>query len=164
MGHLAVYRTDGRQVPRTVTVFREHGHLGKEMPLAVRTGSNLATDSHIGKQTGHRVESFNDFGQQMRIGKYLLVLPRTFARIEAFSQMLMFEIETTEIRAAIQPGGALIIDSDNDALTARLGGNNILHLYKGAWIRLDRSSYMLDVHAATGGNLEAIIDYEDRYL
>ena len=150
--------------PLTLAVFGIDGHIGKEMPLGVGTGSIFAAVSHVGKKMRFRAASFASFNQQGHVGKYVLMLPCSFTWFEALSHMLMFEIETAEIRTLIPPGGRLVIDSHNDALTAQLDGVNILHLYRGAWIRLHRNSYMVDIHTATGGSLEAEINYEDRYL
>ncbi|MCL2572582.1 MAG: hypothetical protein FWE11_09285 [Defluviitaleaceae bacterium] len=148
----------------TEAAFREGSHIGKEMPLITNTNSLFASDTHIGKEIRAKVSSGCKFTQQSYVGKFSLAMPCTFSRFEALSQMIMFEVETAELRAIIPPGATLVIDSDNDALTAMLDGENVLHQYRGAWIRLNRNSYMLDIHAATGGRLETTINYEDRYL
>jgi len=157
----------------TFLAFVENSHIGKDAPFAVGTCSRFAADSHIGKEMRLGVESFSAFAKQAGISKFLLAKPSTFTRFEVLSQMQIFELEIAEIRVLIPPGGTLVIDSDNDALTATLHGNNagsasnvsnVLHLYHGTWIRLDRRSYQIDIHAATGGNLETTINYEDRFL
>lgn len=63
---------------------------------------------------------------------------------------------------AIPPGGELRIDSG--LYTVLLDGENALDAQQGEWIYLSREVARLDIECASGGGLEGVLVYEERYL
>jgi hypothetical protein len=66
------------------------------------------------------------------------------------------------INVEIPPGGALILDSE--AFTALLGEENALCGYNGDWLNLFRETVCVKLEAGTGGELEARLVFQERFI
>lgn len=87
------------------------------------------------------------------------ILNDTFMCItEASSQTT----EMARIDVTIPPGSELRIDSET--YRALLDGNNILYAQNGDWIVLARELLYLDIESASGGSLDGVLIYTERYL
>lgn len=87
------------------------------------------------------------------------ILNDTFMCItEASSQTT----EMARIDVTIPPGSELHIDSET--YRALLDGNNILYAQNGDWIVLARELLYLDIESASGGSLDGVLIYTERYL
>jgi len=73
-------------------------------------------------------------------------------------------LETKELilMVNIEPGQTLIIDSE--FYTAFLDNQNVLDKHKGDWIEIDREVKNICLDSGTGGEMEAKILYEERWL
>lgn len=74
----------------------------------------------------------------------------------------VIEVVTLVINGSIPAGKTLVIDSEN--YTARLDGENILHLVNGDWPFLSEDVLELSVTTANGAVLNGEIEYCERYL
>lgn len=66
------------------------------------------------------------------------------------------------LNITLQPGESVEIDSD--LFTAYLLDENVLDQYHGDWVNIDRDSIALNVSSGSGGDLEGILIYRERYL
>lgn len=68
----------------------------------------------------------------------------------------------TTFQLEIPPGGELRIDART--FQALLNGENVLWTQEGDWLCLSRETLYLDVESASGGQLEGIVIYQERFL
>lgn len=71
-------------------------------------------------------------------------------------------METVRIDITLPPGSEIRIDSDTYRVL--LDGNNILYAQSGDWLTLARELLYVDVESASGGTLEGLMIYTERYL
>ena len=84
---------------------------------------------------------------------------------EVMTSLMEAVSQTTEIARVditIPPGSELRIDSET--FRAMLDGENILYAQNGDWLTLTRELMYIDIESATGGSLEGMIIYTERYL
>jgi len=75
--------------------------------------------------------------------------------------------EVILLSVLIPPGASLRLDSgDYTALleSAGAGACNILHLYDGPWLFMDRTVTGIIVNASTGAEMDATLEYTERWL
>ena len=70
--------------------------------------------------------------------------------------------ETVTVELAIPPNGELRIDSE--LFTVLLDGENVLYAQIGDWIMVSRELILVRVESASGGPLEGVLIYTERFL
>ena len=70
--------------------------------------------------------------------------------------------ETVTVELTIPPGGELRIDSE--LFTVLLDGENVLYAQLGDWIMISRELILVRVESASGGPLEGVLIYTERFL
>lgn len=74
----------------------------------------------------------------------------------------LLNIETLTVNVSLRPGETLEIDSD--LFAAYVGDRNVIDLYTGDWINLDRNTISVDIGSGSGGRLEGVMVFRERYL
>lgn len=164
----AALQGDARVVCNVPSVFRGQAALngsfevGKNIYVHLNFPSELQADVWLGKNM-YVWETFPAALQtSFWLGKNLY---QTFAASEILhmiAALYTLDNEVMELAVEIPPGGRLYIDCDN--FNVLLNGENVLHLHKGDWIRLDRDFIRLTLDSGTGGPLNGNLVVKERFL
>lgn len=164
----AALRVDARIVCNIPSVFRGQAALkggvglGKNIYTRSDFPFRLRADAWLGKNMYAR-ESF-PVGLQasLWLGKNLYQGFAASEILHTVAALYTLENEIMEIAVEIPPGGRLYIDCDN--FNVLLNGENVLHLHKGDWIRLDRDVIRFTLDSGTGGPLNGNLVVKERFL
>lgn len=74
----------------------------------------------------------------------------------------LLNLESLTLSITLLPGQSVEIDSE--AYSAYIGDTNVLDLYNGDWITVDRNTIGLEIGVGSGGRLQGILVYKERYL
>lgn len=74
----------------------------------------------------------------------------------------LLNLETLTLNVRLLPGGSIEIDSE--MLSAYMGDTNVLDLYNGDWILIDKDTIGLEIGTGSGGKLEGVLVFKERFL
>jgi hypothetical protein len=126
-------------------------------------GSNIESDSHIGKlMFNPELMGESRTLHDSHIGKVVHTELDGSSYIFVYATAELWRFLTAELNVTIPPNGEVRIDSN--AFTAMLGQQNVIHLYKGDWIEFTRDIFVLNVEAGTSGEITGDVVYDERFL
>lgn len=164
----AALQGDARVVCNIPSVFRGQAALsgsyefGKNIYVHLNFPSELQADVWLGKNM-YVWETFPVALQtSFWLGKNLYHAFAASEILHMIAALYTLDNEVMELAVEIPPGGRLYIDCDN--FNVLLNGENVLHLHKGDWIRLDRDVIRLTLDSGTGGPLNGNLVVKERFL
>lgn len=164
----AALQGDARIVCSIPSVFRGQAALsgslvtGKNIYTHVDFPWKLLADVWLGKNIFVRESFFSGLQAGLWLGKNLYQLFAASEILHMIAALYTLDNEVMELAVEIPPGGRLYIDCDN--FNVLLNGENVLHLHKGDWIRLDRDVIRLTLDSGTGGPLNGNLVVKERFL
>lgn len=135
-------------------IFADTIHVDANMDAVAHVGGILADSAHLDTQLD-------------ATGYVGAVIPSSVSfetELMALSAIGAYEVETTVINVILPPHSRLVIDSADENYTAFIGNENVLHLYKGAWVKLTRPMRTITLLAENGVEITAKMQYDPRYL
>lgn len=164
----AALQGDARIVCNIPSVFRGQAALsgslvtGKNIYTHVDFPWRLLADVWLGKNIFVRESFFSGLQAGLWLGKNLYQPFAASEILHMIAALYTLDNEVMELAVEIPPGGRLYIDCDN--FNVLLNGENVLHLHKGDWIRLDRDVIRLTLDSGTGGPLNGNLVVKERFL
>lgn len=164
----AALQGDARVVCNIPSVFRGQAALnggvdvGKNIHTRPNFPSELRADVWLGKNMYAREVFFSGLQAGLWLGKNLYQNFAASEILHMLAALYTLDNEVMELAVEIPPGGRLYIDCDN--FNVLLNGENVLHLHKGGWIRLDRDVIRLTLDSGTGGPLNGNLVVRERFL
>ena len=134
----------------------------KDMNILRLAKAGMHGRAHLGKNMLTTADAEGRFSADVHIGKVIFVQRSFYWNIGAHVLMGLKLYVVAEVDVTIPPGGEIRINSD--AFTAMMGQQNILHLYRGGWIFLNRNTAQLVFETGSGGELAGEILYNERYI
>lgn len=159
------------------------GVSGNANVVLVQTiGSTLMAGSSGSKNVRVLVPLYSVFDANVSVGKNIphsslhtaIYQSESFASKNVMETILFAEVATTitdagklasartTLQVDIPPGGELRIDAST--FQVLLNGENVLWAQEGDWPYLSRETLYLDVESASGGKLDGIVIYQERFL
>ena len=137
-------------------------HASKIMNLDIPWDTTIELSLYVGKEMPLDLSWHDDINIDLYVGKEMPTEIDGWGIIDMFMTGGILYTTTTIIDVTIPPGMEIQIDSD--IFTAWLRDDNIIHLYNGEWIMLNRQIVSIDLDSATGGNLEGEMIYNERFI
>ncbi|MCL2313344.1 MAG: hypothetical protein FWC41_12875 [Firmicutes bacterium] len=142
--------------------FFGNAYAGKKINFSRNIESELKSNIHVGKIIPLMRNSQTRFEACAHAGKYINFDKNIQSIFTSFVAMGLSRHAVAIINVDLNPGEEIRIDSD--IFTAMKGDKNILHLYNGDWVYINRNTVILQTEAGSGGDLDIELVYVTRYL